>query len=158
MRVAKTLLTWLGEAYCHVTSPQEVASHLLCEKWSCLVMRNSAIPMDCSLPSSSIHGIFQARVLEWVIISSRGYFWPRDQTWVSYIADRNFTLWATTKAPQKWVAISFSRGSSSPGDQTQISPMASRCFTPWATRKPKKKKGKQLVSLLQPACQLKSLK
>ena len=43
--------------------------------------------MDCSLPGSSVHGIFQARVLEWVAISfSRGSFWPRDQTWVSRIA------------------------------------------------------------------------
>ena len=36
-------------------------------------------PMDCSLPGSSIHGIFQARVLEWVAISfSRGSSQPRD--------------------------------------------------------------------------------
>ena len=38
-------------------------------------------PMDCSLPSSSVHGILQARVLEWVAISfSRGYSRPKDQT------------------------------------------------------------------------------
>ena len=42
---------------------------------------------DCSLQDSSIHGIFQARVLEWVAISfSRGYSRPRDQTQVSRIA------------------------------------------------------------------------
>ena len=41
-------------------------------------------PMDCSLPGSSIHGIFQARVLEWVVISfSRGSSRPRDWTQVS---------------------------------------------------------------------------
>ena len=41
-------------------------------------------PMDCSLPGSSFHGIFQARILEWVAISfSRGYSQPRDWTWVS---------------------------------------------------------------------------
>ena len=41
-------------------------------------------PMDCSLPGFSIHGIFQARVLEWVAISfSRGSSQPRDQTLVS---------------------------------------------------------------------------
>ena len=52
--------------------------------------------MDCSLPGSSIHGIFQAIVLEWVAISfSRGSSWPRDQTWVSHIIDRCFTVWAT---------------------------------------------------------------
>ena len=38
-------------------------------------------PMGCSLPGSSVHGIFQARVLEWVAISfSRGSSQPRDQT------------------------------------------------------------------------------
>ena len=52
--------------------------------------------MDCSLPGSSIHGIFQARVLEWVTISfSRGSSPPRDQTQVSRIAGRCFTFWAT---------------------------------------------------------------
>ena len=38
-------------------------------------------PMDCSLPGSSVHGIFQAIVLEWIVISlSRGSSQPRDQT------------------------------------------------------------------------------
>ena len=53
-------------------------------------------PMDCSLPRSSVHGIFQARVLEWVAISfSRGSAWPRDRTQISHIAGRRFTIWAT---------------------------------------------------------------
>ena len=53
-------------------------------------------PMDCSLPSSSVHGIFQAIVLEWIVISfSRGSSWPRDQTWVSSVVDRRFAIWAT---------------------------------------------------------------
>ena len=53
-------------------------------------------PMDCSLPGSSLHGIFQARVLEGVAISfSRGSSQPRDQARVSRIAGRQFTLWAT---------------------------------------------------------------
>ena len=53
-------------------------------------------PMDCSLPGSSIHGLFQARVLEWVAISfSRGSSQLRDWTWVSRIACRPFTVWAT---------------------------------------------------------------
>ena len=48
-------------------------------------------PTDCSLPGSSIHGIFQARILEWVAISfSRGSPRPRDRTQVSH-----FTVWAT---------------------------------------------------------------
>ena len=56
-------------------------------------------PMDCSLPDSSLHGILQARILEWVAISfSRGSSWPRDQTQVSCTAGRHFTLWATREA------------------------------------------------------------
>ena len=52
--------------------------------------------MDCSLPGSSVHGIFQARVLEWTAISfSRGSSQPRAQTRVSCIVDRRFTVWAT---------------------------------------------------------------
>ena len=55
---------------------------------------NLCDPMDCSLPGSSLHGILQARVLEWVAISfSRGSSRPRDQTQVSHIAGRRFTIW-----------------------------------------------------------------
>ena len=55
-------------------------------------------PMDCSLPGSSVHGIFQARVLEWVAVSfSRWSFQPMDRTRVSIIAGRCFTIWATTE-------------------------------------------------------------
>ena len=50
-------------------------------------------PMDCSPRGSSVHGIFQARILEWVAISfSRGSCWPRDWTWVSCIAGRFLTI------------------------------------------------------------------
>ena len=50
-------------------------------------------PMDCSLPGSSVHGILQARILEWFAISSsRGSSRPRDQTQVSHIAGRHFTI------------------------------------------------------------------
>ena len=56
-------------------------------------------PMDCSLPGSSLHGILQARVLEWVAISfSRGSSQSRDRTWVSCIPGRRFNLWATREA------------------------------------------------------------
>ena len=59
-------------------------------------------PMDCSLPCSSVHGIFQARVLEWVAISfSRGPSRPRDWTQVSLIVGRHFTVWATREVC-KW--------------------------------------------------------
>ena len=53
-------------------------------------------PMDCSMSSSSVHGILQARILEWVAIPfSRGSSCFRYQTWVSSIAGRFFTIWAT---------------------------------------------------------------
>ena len=52
--------------------------------------------MDCSLPGSSIHGILQARVLEWGAIAfSRESSRPRDRTWASRIVGRRFTVWAT---------------------------------------------------------------
>ena len=56
-------------------------------------------PMDCSLPDSSIHGIFQARILEWVAISfSRRSSWSRDWTQVSHIVGRRFIVWGTREA------------------------------------------------------------
>ena len=59
----------------------------------CLTLCN---PVDCSLPVSSIYGLFQARILEWVAISfSRRSCRPRDQIQVSFIAGRLFTVWAT---------------------------------------------------------------
>ena len=53
-------------------------------------------PMNCSPPGSSLRGILQARVLEWVAISfSRRSSQPRDRTQVSRIAGRRFIIWAT---------------------------------------------------------------
>ena len=55
-------------------------------------------PMGCSPPGSFLHGILQARKLEWVAIPfSRGSSWPRDQTHVSCFAGSFFTVWATRK-------------------------------------------------------------
>ena len=56
-------------------------------------------PVDWSPPGSSVHGILQARILEWVASSfSRGSSWPRDWTQVPCIAGRRFNLWATREA------------------------------------------------------------
>ena len=56
-------------------------------------------PVDCSPPGSSVHGILQGRTLEWVDITfSRGSSRPRDQTRVSCVAGRFFTVWATEKS------------------------------------------------------------
>ena len=56
-------------------------------------------PMGCSLPGSSVHGIFQERILAWFAISfSRGSSRPRDWTWVSHNVVRLFTFWANREA------------------------------------------------------------
>ena len=55
--------------------------------------------MDCGLPGSSVHGILQASILEWVAIPfSRGSSQPRDRTVVSCITGRFFTIRATWEA------------------------------------------------------------
>ena len=55
--------------------------------------------MDCNPPGSSVHGILQARILQWVAMpSSRGSFQPRNRTQVSRIAGGFFTIWATREA------------------------------------------------------------
>ena len=57
-------------------------------------------PMDCYPPGSSVNGILQVRVLEWVAMPfSRGSSWNKEWTHVSSIAGRFFTNWATWEAP-----------------------------------------------------------
>ena len=65
--------------------------------------------MDCSLPGSSVHGIFQAIVLEWIAISfsRRGSSQPRDRTRVSHIVDRCFTIWATREVLENTLIVSI---------------------------------------------------
>ena len=120
-------------------------------------------PKDWGPPGSSTHGIFQARLLDWVAISfSRRSSWPRDRTRVFRIADKRFTVWTTTESKftqsyptlcdpmdcslpgssvhgifqaivLEWIAISFSRGSSRPRDRVQVSRIVDKRFTAWAT-------------------------
>ena len=71
---------------CYATSLQSCLT--LCDPMACSPPGSlGAYPMDCSLPGSSIHGIFQA------ICFSRGSFQPRAWTQVSHIAGRCFTVW-----------------------------------------------------------------
>ena len=62
-------------------------------------------PMDCSPPRSSVHGILQTRILEWVAMPpSRASSQSRDWSQVSHIAGRFFTVWATREAPMKYIS------------------------------------------------------
>ena len=64
------------------------------------VVLDSYNPMDCSPLGSSVDGILQAIILEWIVLPfSRWFFQPRDQTWVSYITGRFLTVWAIREAP-----------------------------------------------------------
>ena len=59
-------------------------------------------PMDSNLPGSSVHGIFQTIVLEWIAISfSKGSSQTRDGTQVSHIVDSRFTVWVTREVQRK---------------------------------------------------------
>ena len=73
-------------------------------------------PMDCSLPGSSVHRIFQARILEWVaIFFSRESFQSRDQIHISSIGRCILYHWATREAPlgrPLYITSSFSGGTS----------------------------------------------
>ena len=61
-------------------------------------------PIDCNLQGFSVHGIFQARILEWVAVSfSKGSYQPRDQTQVSGITGRFYTIWAIREVPSRSV-------------------------------------------------------
>ena len=93
-RTQGSCVSWIGKRslhhyclYCRLSESESEVSQ------SCPTLCN---PMDCGLPGSSVHGISQARVLEWIAISfSRGSSWPRGRTRVSRIIDRCFTIWAT---------------------------------------------------------------
>ena len=67
--------------------------------------------IDCSLPGSSVHGIFQAIVLEWIAISfSGGCSQPRARSRVSHIVDRRFTRCATREVLTVLRRIQFTLG------------------------------------------------
>ena len=75
--------------------------------WSHSVVSDSATPWT---PGSSLHGILQSRILEWIAISfSKGSSQPRDWTRVSCIAGRRFILWATREAHEYDVAAAAAK-------------------------------------------------
>ena len=71
---------------------------------ACMLSRTLFNAMDCNLPGSSVHGILQARILEWVAMpSARGSSWPRDRTQVSCnscIAGEFYTQWMTREVQE----------------------------------------------------------
>ena len=77
---------------------------------SCSVVSDSVTLLDCSLPGSSVQGILQAGILEWVAISSsRGSSRPRDLTYipcVSCIGRWVLYHWATWEALEQWLWFS----------------------------------------------------
>ena len=79
----------------------------LCVLFSYSVVSDSCLPMDYSLPGSSVDGISQEKVLKWVGISlSRGPSRPRDWTCISCIGRHILYHGATWEAPTMWVAMS----------------------------------------------------
>ena len=77
---------------------------MLVAQW-CLTLCN---PTDYSLPGPSVHGILQARILEWVAIRfSRGFSWPQDQIQISHIMGKFFTVWAIREALYVYLKIEF---------------------------------------------------
>ena len=118
-------------------SPQRRFLLLLC---MCLVAQSCptlCYHMDCSPPGSSVHGILQARILEWVdMTSSRGPFHARDRSQVSHIAGRLFYHLSYQRSPRilEYVAYPFSRGSSRPRNWTGVSCIAGGLFTNRAIR------------------------
>ena len=83
------------------SAPLLVCVHVCSVALSCPTLCD---PMDYSPPGSSVHGIFQARTLEWIAVSfSRGSSSPRNGTQVSCTADRLFTYWAMREALGKFL-------------------------------------------------------
>ena len=100
--IADFSLCWIGLAgYLSTNTNHTVLT--VCLKCGCVLVAQSCPtlcdPMDLQPARlSSVHGILQARILEWVAMSSsRRCFWPRDQAHVSCITGGFFTIWATGK-------------------------------------------------------------
>ena len=92
--------------YCTITIIFTISSPPLNITQSCWTLCD---PMDCSSPGSSVHGISQAGILEWVSISfSRGSSRPRDRTQVSCIAGRLYRLSHQGSPRMIFITIIFS--------------------------------------------------
>ena len=93
----------------YLTPTQLYAAEILLSKKkvkkACPILCNL---IDCSLPGSTVHGIFQTRILERIAISfSRKSSWPRDWSRVSRIIGRQFTIWATREVPKENINLGW---------------------------------------------------
>ena len=97
-------------------------------------------PMDCSPPGSSVHGILQTRILEWIAISfSRGSSWPKYRIQISCIAGGFFITWATreslnSRSPWSFTVVCFPglnrhRNLNVPLQKRRSSPITTYCVT-----------------------------
>ena len=95
-QIYRPILRWAEQDIFHGSFRETLLTMCVPDAQSCLTLRD---PMDCSLPGSSVHGILQERILEWVAVPfSRGSSQLRDQTDVSHTVGRFCTIWATREA------------------------------------------------------------
>ena len=98
--LSRSLSLSLSHTHTHTSIYREICAVLGLVTQSCPTLSDA---MDCSPPGSSVQGILQARILEWVAMSSsRGSSQPRDQTQVSCTAGGFFTIWATREAIERY--------------------------------------------------------
>ena len=99
-----------GKVYCDYVLKDDVV------KMSCMhaqSLQTLCAPVDCSPPGSSVHGILQTRVLEWITMpSSREASRPRDQTLLSYISWIGQNTGVGSLSLFQWI---FSTQGSNPG-------------------------------------------
>ena len=128
---------------CHFLLQCMKVKHVSEVAQSCLTLSDL---MDCSLPGSSAHGIFQARVLEWgaIAFSKRRYYKVLKTNFVKELVIQSCPMLCNPMDYSlpgssvhgilqtrilEWVAISFFRESFQPRDQTQVSGIAGTFFT-----------------------------
>ena len=101
--------------------------------WSEVKVAQSCLTL-CDPMDYTVHGILQARILEWVAFPfSRGSSQCRDPTQVSHLVGGFFTSWAKG-SPRilEWVDYPFSSRSSRPRNWTRVSHIAGKFLTNWA--------------------------
>ena len=108
MATHSSILAWrIPWLHYHIPGGMNSQEEFFWGKRQCVWLVAQLCPTPCNLmdyspPGSSVHGILQARILEWVALpSSRGSSQPRDWTQVSCIAGGFFTIWATREAQVK---------------------------------------------------------